>query len=287
MPSVLSESLPLGGPLDYQTGKKYIHQKTRGKAGRKSTTAPVQPTERKHRAQAAMAVKHHNTSKPKIKHDTNPLMRKTKLEADEWTANVMPGSVDCLGCGQTIQLDNRTCLYYRSNWNRHRLRCEFIKSGEKRFESANVDGGGMSEEDVEKEEHVMDGGVDDKVQTLVVIDTPMGLPQSAEGWTVDDLAQRARNDAQRRNDLHNYSEHPGAEAFTYLVVENRNCPPIINYHADNYAPYTPRGQPFGQPSIMLRRAVFSETEINPFSYRVMPPLAAPSFYRGDSRSLLN
>ncbi|KAF8063334.1 hypothetical protein FPV67DRAFT_1672365 [Lyophyllum atratum] len=263
MPSVLSKSFPLGGPLATTTNKLSKGPQTRGKAARKGTTASIQPTERKRRAQAAMAVKHHNTSKPKIKHDTNPLMRKAKLEADEWTANVMARSVDCLGCRQTIQLDNRTCLYYRSNWNRHRLRCEFIKNGEKRFESANADGG-MSEEQAEKEERVMGGGVNDKVQTLLLIDSAVGLLQSVEASTVGDLAQRAGNDAHEYDDIHEDTEYPGAEALTYVAFENRKRPPIISYHGDNYAPYTPRGQAIGEPSIMLKRAVFRRRRLTHF-----------------------
>ena len=56
----------------------------------------------------------------------NEMKRKAKLEAEEWTTDVQPISVKCVGCENTIRLDKRA-KYYPGLWTKHRGKCPEIK----------------------------------------------------------------------------------------------------------------------------------------------------------------
>jgi len=53
------------------------------------------------------------------------MVRRAKLENDEWTINVGPFSLTCVGCGQFVEL-HEGHAYDRGSWLIHRDICEKI-----------------------------------------------------------------------------------------------------------------------------------------------------------------
>ncbi|KAJ7867832.1 hypothetical protein B0H13DRAFT_2351772 [Mycena leptocephala] len=61
--------------------------------------------------------------------------RHAVLNADPWTTSVAPHHGVCRGCKHIIKLDGRS-RYYPGLWEKHRLRCEWVKKGRAQEESS-------------------------------------------------------------------------------------------------------------------------------------------------------
>ncbi|GLB41436.1 hypothetical protein LshimejAT787_1000360 [Lyophyllum shimeji] len=282
MDTVASTSQPVSGPLATATNKQTTGKKTRGKEGRKPTTAAIRPAEQKRRAQARAAVRWQTEKQvTKRQYEKDALVRKAALEADEWTANVKPASVWCLGCNREFQLDNRGRSYYPSNWERHRKKCRGILSAK------NADGPpAIADEEqivnaaAEEDEEFVDDAMDTvpRGALLATSQATRGSKAADHECTTSDEVEEIYG--QGDDDVTGQSTHRGLRTVPRDV-------PVILYDPSNYAPYVPQGRVAGALSFTLRPATFTDTEINAFADRATSSSRGPRFYRGDSRELLN